>query len=187
MARFTVGTVSLTLTRLLMSSLNSTIALRQGRELLLSTQSQSLPTSKFVRKIFVGHSHLFRSEFSMPIPEKTAIFHGRHEELSLIISSIKSGLEAGKPARIAIRGGVGMGKTSLALSAIHHKDVQRIYEERIYYLSCEAITTASLLIFCINRVFKIPAGDAEPVVQLKGFIKLIKQPTLLFLDNFETP
>jgi Cdc6-like AAA superfamily ATPase len=94
------------------------------------------------------------------MPPKPNIFHGRQTELTSILLSIQEGLEGSKPARVAIRGDGGLGKTSLALSVLHHEETKSQLKDQIYFVSCEATHTPSLLINAINRTLKIPqSGD----------------------------
>jgi hypothetical protein len=120
-------------------------------------------------------------------PSKPAIFRGRDTELSSILDSVKVGLTGNQGARVAIRGGGGLGKTALALSVFHHEEMKIHFTEQAHFVSCEAAHTPSLLIAAVNRTLKIPQCDTDPLLQLKGFLEICSRPTFLILDNFDTP
>ena len=87
-------------------------------------------------------------------------------------------------ARVAILGSGGMGKTSLALAALHHADVEENYPHH-HFVSCESANTAGDLISIVGSYLNLP--------QSKGLAKAIyghfldRGPAILVLDNMETP
>jgi ABC-type glutathione transport system ATPase component len=52
-------------------------------------------------------------------------------------------------AQVAIIGSGGMGKTTLALAALHHADVEKKYVER-HFISCESANSAVELISIVG-------------------------------------
>jgi hypothetical protein len=85
--------------------------------------------------------------------------------------------------RIAILGGGGMGKTSLAKVVLHHPDTVANFGQR-FFVSAEAATSSVELAALIAlHVGLNPGKDlTKPVVQF--FAR--KSPSLLILDNLET-
>ncbi|KAJ7028894.1 hypothetical protein C8F04DRAFT_1265460 [Mycena alexandri] len=71
-------------------------------------------------------SHTSSNSFSM-LPSKPKIFHGRDSELKDIIEVLFQ-----DAPRIAILGGGGMGKTSLARAALHHTDTCARFQHRFF-------------------------------------------------------
>ncbi|KAJ7455432.1 hypothetical protein FB451DRAFT_1516019, partial [Mycena latifolia] len=116
--------------------------------------------------------------FSM-LPAKPQIFHGRESELQAILKLLKH-----SPARIAILGAGGMGKSSLAKAALHHPDVVATYNQR-FFVAVESATNDIELAALIGSNIGLKPGKnlTKPVVQY------FKQSTcdLLILDNMETP
>ncbi|KAJ7633658.1 hypothetical protein DFH06DRAFT_1004159, partial [Mycena polygramma] len=106
-------------------------------------------------------------------------FHGRQSELSAIVK-----LCSEASPRIAILGGGGMGKTSLARAALHHPDIAAKYQRRVF-VECDSATTRLELAALIGSHIGLHPGKdlTKPVV--KYFTT--EGPCLLILDNLETP
>ncbi|KAJ7181157.1 hypothetical protein C8R46DRAFT_1319885, partial [Mycena filopes] len=112
-------------------------------------------------------------------PPKPKIFHGRESELQHIIKVL-----AREAPRIAILGGGGMGKTSLA-TALHHSETCNNFQAR-FFVSAEAATTAVELAALIGLHLGLDPGPnlMRPVVK---YFAQQASPSLLVLDNLETP
>ncbi|KAF8209128.1 hypothetical protein K438DRAFT_258130 [Mycena galopus ATCC 62051] len=125
----------------------------------------------------VNESKNSSNSFSM-LPSKPKIFHGREKELDHILRLINQ-----QPPRIAILGGGGMGKTSLARAVLHHPDTSSKFEHR-FFVSAEAATTSVELAALIGLHVGLKPGEdlTKPVVQY--FSR--KMSCLLILDNLET-
>ncbi|KAF8166948.1 hypothetical protein K438DRAFT_1856801 [Mycena galopus ATCC 62051] len=125
----------------------------------------------------INESKNSSKSFSM-LPSKPKIFHGREQELNDILKLISQ-----QPPRIAILGGGGMGKTSLARAVIHHPDTCSKFEHR-FFVSAEAATTSVELAALIGLHVGLKPGQdiTKPVVQY--FSR--KMSCLLILDNLET-
>ncbi|KZP09203.1 TPR-like protein [Athelia psychrophila] len=88
--------------------------------------------------------------------------------------------------RLAILGAGGMGKTSTALHVIHHEAVVARYRGRIFFVACDAATSADLLASRIMQVIGVSVGAGENLLTALHLALKGAPPTLLLLDNFES-
>jgi tetratricopeptide (TPR) repeat protein len=79
-----------------------------------------------------------------------------------------------------------MGKTTLALSVLHASSVKQRYPRR-FFVSCEAVTSADLLLAEIADVLHIPAAKRDAALYDTILLFLSEERTLICFDNFETP
>ncbi|KAJ7880838.1 hypothetical protein B0H13DRAFT_1630276 [Mycena leptocephala] len=112
------------------------------------------------------------------LPSQPKIFHGRESQLKDIIKTL-----AQDSPRIALLGGGGMGKTSLARAVLHHQAIADQFEHR-YFDSAESATSTVELTALIGLHLGIKSGKdlTKPVVQYFS----MKPACLLILDNLET-
>lgn len=113
------------------------------------------------------------------LPSKPKIFYGRESELEDIIKVLNQDLP-----RIAILGGGGMGKTTLAKAVLHHPDISTKFQHRFFVNTESANSSIELAALIGLHLGLHPRPDlTKPVVQ--HFSK--QSPCLLILDNLETP
>ncbi|KAJ7452938.1 P-loop containing nucleoside triphosphate hydrolase protein, partial [Mycena latifolia] len=113
------------------------------------------------------------------LPATPKIFHGRDSELSNLIRSLLI-----ESPRVAVLGPGGMGKTTLAMAALHHPATIEKYNLR-HFISCESANTGVELVSIIGAHLGL-----EPSRQLsKAIVQHFERsgPCLLVLDNLETP
>ncbi|KAJ7159279.1 hypothetical protein C8R43DRAFT_825599, partial [Mycena crocata] len=112
------------------------------------------------------------------LPAEPKIFHGRDAELKYIIEAIQRA-----PARIAILGAGGMGKTTLAKAALHHPSMIMKHEARYFVASDSATTSMELAAIIASHLELKPGKDLTQAV-----IHYLSSggPSLLILDNLET-
>ncbi|KAJ7078258.1 hypothetical protein C8R44DRAFT_754928 [Mycena epipterygia] len=112
------------------------------------------------------------------LPAQPKIFHGRESELKHIVEILCE-----EPARMAILGAGGMGKTSLVKAALHHPDIVAKYQNRFFVAADSATTSIELAALIGLHIGLKPGTDlTKPVVHYFSN----KGPTLLILDNLET-
>ncbi|KAJ6492174.1 hypothetical protein C8R45DRAFT_928480 [Mycena sanguinolenta] len=128
--------------------------------------------------VHFGASELRNSSNSFSLlPAKPKIFYGHETELEDIMKMLRNQ----QSSRIAILGGGGMGKTSLARAALHHPDTLTRFEQR-FFVSAEPATTSVELAALIGlHVGLDPAQDLTRAVIHYFMGKL--QPASHFTDN----
>ncbi|KAJ7482771.1 hypothetical protein FB451DRAFT_122454 [Mycena latifolia] len=123
-------------------------------------------------------SHNSSNSFSL-LPSKPKIFHGRDLEVSAIIQQLNQQIP-----RVAILGGGGMGKTSLARAVLHHPQITVKYKQRCFFIACDAASSSVHLAGLIGAHVGLKPGQnlTEPIVRYFSG----SPPSLLVLDNLET-
>jgi hypothetical protein len=102
------------------------------------------------------------------------------------VNDIVTTLKQDSP-RVAILGTGGIGKTALALTAIHHPDIEAIFTHR-YFISCESASNSADIVSALAAQLDI----ADSAQALKAVVRHLSsaaaaERTLLVLDNLETP
>ncbi|KAF7365512.1 CTLH domain-containing protein [Mycena venus] len=123
--------------------------------------------------------HLGNSSSALSIlPAQPKIFHGRESEVRDIVEMFLS-----YPARIAILGTGGIGKTTLAIASLHDPEVISKYRHR-YFISCDSAHNHSALLATFSSHLQIEPSRhlARDIVQYFSE----KDSALLVLDNLET-
>ncbi|KAJ7840140.1 P-loop containing nucleoside triphosphate hydrolase protein, partial [Mycena leptocephala] len=113
------------------------------------------------------------------LPSEPKIFHGRESELSDIICLFSQG-----SPRIAILGGGGMGKTSLARAVIHHSEITGRYGQQRFFVACDSIATQVELTALIGAHIGLKPGKDLTCPVIQHFSS--SPHSLLILDNLET-
>ncbi|KAJ7454936.1 hypothetical protein B0H11DRAFT_2324359 [Mycena galericulata] len=139
----------------------------------------SLTTSMASRTTLLS-SHSFSSlSLSVLLPSAPQIFHGRESELKDVVDLL---LQAAP--RVALLGPGGIGKTSLARSALHHPEVADRYQDR-YFISCDSAGTVEDLALAVATALGVELTGKLSAVIVKHLRTQAR--CLLVLDNFETP
>ncbi|KAJ6514019.1 P-loop containing nucleoside triphosphate hydrolase protein, partial [Mycena vulgaris] len=112
-------------------------------------------------------------------PASPQIFHGRDSELNEIVAALMK-----EAPRVAVLGSGGMGKTTLALAALHHADVKEKYPTR-HFVSCESANSAGELVSSVGSYLNLPPSQGLSKAIYGHFLD--RGPTILVLDNLETP
>ncbi|KAJ7833923.1 P-loop containing nucleoside triphosphate hydrolase protein [Mycena olivaceomarginata] len=128
----------------------------------------------------IGRSSLNTSSGSLSLlPASPKIFHGRESELEEL-----SNILMADPARVAILGPGGMGKTTLAIAALHHPKVAHKYQT-CHFISCESAHTRDSLVAIIVPHLGLDFSSTSE----RAVLAMLSagQRCLMILDNFETP
>ncbi|KAF7344740.1 NB-ARC domain-containing protein [Mycena venus] len=142
---------------------------------MISSQSTSIDTVSSI-----GRSSLNASSGSFSLlPATPKIFHGRESELEDLVNLLTQ-----PTSRIAILGPGGMGKTTLAMAALHDPKVAGKYPT-CYFISCDSAYTSNSLNSMIASSLGLESSGALSGVIIRHLSA--GPPCLLILDNFETP
>ncbi|KAJ7446569.1 hypothetical protein FB451DRAFT_1567789 [Mycena latifolia] len=126
-------------------------------------------------------SNLRRSSSTLSlIPGSPKIFYGREQEVSNVVVA----LIASTPARIAILGAGGMGKTALALAVMHDPDVVSAFGVHRFFIPLYAACSVTDMIGKIAAYFGLEDEGRPPKAVLR-YLCAISAPVLLVLDNME--
>ncbi|KZP08478.1 TPR-like protein [Athelia psychrophila] len=115
-------------------------------------------------------------------PSAPDIWFGRGD----IISTLAGVITGNANPRIAILGSGGMGKTATALHLIRDEAVVARYGDRIFFVACDAATSADLLASRILQTIDVAAAAGENLVTAMHLALKAAPPTLFVLDNFES-
>lgn len=114
------------------------------------------------------------------LPGRPKIFHGRETELDNIIGDLLHKT----PAHIAILGPGGIGKSSLALAALHDERVIDAFSDR-YFIPCDSAYSAGDLVSLIATYFGI-VESSKPTKAIVKYLAKLSGQAVLVLDNLET-
>lgn len=113
------------------------------------------------------------------LPAEPKIFYGRGSELTEILKLFNQG-----SPRIAILGAGGMGKTSLARTALHHEQITTKYQGNRFFVACDTASNKVELASLIGAHLGLKPGKDLTQAVLWHFSNA--PPSLLILDNLET-
>ncbi|KZT37591.1 hypothetical protein SISSUDRAFT_1062690 [Sistotremastrum suecicum HHB10207 ss-3] len=114
------------------------------------------------------------------LPPSPQSFFGRSDTLRLVVQQLCDT----KSVQVAILGSGGIGKTSLALAALHHPDCVRLYGLHRHFICCETATSKETFISALATAFDIEAPENVGAITKK--LSQLKSRVLVVLDNFET-
>ncbi|KAJ7486881.1 P-loop containing nucleoside triphosphate hydrolase protein, partial [Mycena latifolia] len=142
---------------------------------LISVRSGSITATASIR----GSSFNNSSGSLSLLPASPKIFHGRDSELNDLMRSLLT-----ESPRVAVLGPGGMGKTALAMAALHHPAIVEKYNLR-HFISCESANNGVELVSIIGMYLGLEPSRQLSQAILRHFTG--SGPCLLVLDNLETP
>ena len=113
------------------------------------------------------------------------IFFGRDAELAHIIDMITVNVGS-HPARIAILGPGGYGKTTLARAVLTVKQIQEHFRDARYFVPCESVTSSGALLTELGKSLGVLEGGPDGLWPRIQEILTLKDSIICF-DNFESP
>ncbi|KAI0289687.1 P-loop containing nucleoside triphosphate hydrolase protein, partial [Multifurca ochricompacta] len=119
-------------------------------------------------------------------PRSPQIFFGRDAELAEIVHMILTGIRGSRPARIAILGPGGYGKTTLVNAALTHPQVQEQFGGARYFVACESVFSSGALLVELAKTLGILDGGSDASWS-HIHAALSSKDSIICLDNFESP
>ncbi|KZV95328.1 hypothetical protein EXIGLDRAFT_820815 [Exidia glandulosa HHB12029] len=109
-----------------------------------------------------------------------AYYFGRTAETESAVTMLDSDLSA----YVAILGGPGMGKTSLARAILHHPALTTRFGPKRYFVACDAADSRMTLLSLLSSAFGIATSSGSAAK--RALESVLHGPSLLVLDNFES-
>ena len=119
-------------------------------------------------------------------PCSPQIFFGRDSELADIIDMIFTHVDSHPPARIAILGPGGYGKTTLANAVLTQGRIKQRFGDAIYFVACDSVISSGALLNELAKTLGILNGATDPSWSHIRDVLQSKDSILCF-DNFESP
>jgi tetratricopeptide (TPR) repeat protein len=110
--------------------------------------------------------------------------YGRDAEREDLISAVMSANSDVPPEPTPVLGAPGIGKSTLCLKVLHDRRVAARYGARRYFIRCDGLHSRFDLASEIGRILGLPLS---PNIEVALAPELSKAPTILVLDNLETP
>jgi tetratricopeptide (TPR) repeat protein len=118
-------------------------------------------------------------------PTAPQIFFGRDTELAQIIHMITVNVGS-HPARIAILGPGGYGKTTPARAVLTVEQIQEHFRDARYFVPCESVTSSGALLTELGKSLGVLEGGSDALWSRIQAI-LTSKDSIICFDNFESP
>jgi tetratricopeptide (TPR) repeat protein len=118
-------------------------------------------------------------------PNAPQIFFGRDVELTQIVHMVFSGIES-RPARIAILGPGGYGKTTLANAVLTHDHIREHFGDARHFVPCESTFSSETLLIELGKTLRVLDGPPNALWS-RILTVLSLRESIICLDNFESP
>jgi Cdc6-like AAA superfamily ATPase len=115
------------------------------------------------------------------LPASPKIFYGREEELTHVVNTITQS----KPARIAICGADGLGKTAVALATSHSSEVSQMFGIHRYVVECEDAKDSKQLIAALAAHLGVESTSKKHVIRHLSTLATETTPVLVVLDALD--
>jgi tetratricopeptide (TPR) repeat protein len=122
---------------------------------------------------------------SVALPPRPARCLGRDDEVQRVVNA----LLMPRSQLMPVIGPPGVGKSTVALSALYHPDVVTRFGARRYFVRCEGLRSAAALAESLARYLGVSASDEvkDGLERVLDQLMAATDPVALVLDNLETP
>ena len=117
-------------------------------------------------------------------PTTPQIFFGRDAELAQIVRMITTNLGS-CPARIAILGPGGYGKTTLAHAVLTVDVIREHFGNARYFVPCESVTSSGALLTELGKTLGVVISGSDSWSRIVAI--LTSTESIICFDNFESP
>ncbi|TDL20578.1 hypothetical protein BD410DRAFT_772550 [Rickenella mellea] len=171
------------------NKLSHAVLVFQVKDQISARISQHAVAQHILQKVTDIHDHLttsaagnpHQSEFLFASPTYPECFYGRDEFVATSVDLILTH----SPAKLAVLGPGGIGKTTVAAAIFHNKQIVEKFGEHRAFVSCEPLISAQSLLETLCRTFELSVQNSTLLKALMFFLE--SSPcTLLVLDNLET-
>jgi tetratricopeptide (TPR) repeat protein len=111
---------------------------------------------------------------------------GRCEGRGLLLAALISALTETDFQPLAILGPPGIGKSTLAIAALHDIAVQVRFGARRWFVRCDGAVSGAAVLSAVAAELGVVTEGAAPL-RMRVQVALAEAPGLLVLDNLETP
>ena len=120
-----------------------------------------------------------------PGPTMPQIFFGRDAELAQIVQMITTN-RGSRPARIAILGPGGYGKTTLAHAVLTVDVIREHFGKARYFVPCESVTSSGALLTELGKTLGV-VNSGSDALWSRILATLTSTESIICFDNFESP
>ena len=118
-------------------------------------------------------------------PTTPQIFFGRDAEVAQIVQMITTNVGS-RPARIAILGPGGYGKTTLAHAVLTVDIIREHFGRARYFVPCESVTSSGALLTELGKTLGVMDGGTDAMWS-RILATLNSTESIICFDNFESP
>ena len=118
-------------------------------------------------------------------PTTPQIFFGRDAELAQIVQMITTNIGS-HPARIAILGPGGYGKTTLAHALLTVDVIREHFGNARYFVPCESVTSSGALLTELGKTLGV-VNSGSDALWSRILTTLSSKASIICFDNFESP
>jgi tetratricopeptide (TPR) repeat protein len=118
-------------------------------------------------------------------PTVPQIFFGRDAEVAHIVHMVTTNVGR-RPARIAILGPGGYGKTTLAHAVLTADTIREHFGNARYFVSCESVISSGALLIELGKTLGLLKGGTDALWS-HIHTMLSSTDTIICFDNFESP